>query len=197
MAALTYRERDARMYEQQAAKRRADEEAEKARAEQYERKLLKEIEAEDLALDRLADPPPPLSPSEARERELAERLDRLEGKAQADRQPPVRRNMDAVSRQDRRKDELRLLRNRLDAERETKRNQEHIKRCGKQIKALEQQVAESDAALQAERTRHEQAMGELNAERTRVVEKLAALNRSLEPNETSELRLKAVMADDH
>jgi chromosome segregation ATPase len=184
-------------YAPQEARRRAAEEAEKTRAEQYERKLIREIEEEDAALDRLADPPPQLSPSEARERELAERLDRLEGKARAERQPPVRLNMDLVSRQNRRRDELRLLRNRLDAERETKRNQDHVKRCGKQIKALEQQVAESDAALQAERTRHEQAMAELNAERTRVVEKLTGLNRALEPNETSELRLKAVMADDH
>jgi hypothetical protein len=186
------REQRAAEYAGREAERKAAEQAERERGEQYERKLLKEIEAEDLALDRLADPPPQLSPSEARERELAERLDRLEGKAQADRQPPVRRNMDAVGRQDRRKDELRLLRNRLEAERETKRNQDHVKRCARQIKALEQQVAQAEEACTVEEQRHRQATGELNAERTRVVEKLTALNRSLEPNETSEQRLQAV-----
>jgi hypothetical protein len=177
-------------------------EANKKRAEQYERKLIREIEEEDerQARGALVDPPPELSPAEKQARENAERLDRMEAKAgQADLErqftvDPSRFRGSVESReQHERKEALRLLRIRKDGEAQAERNRAHEKHCAKQIKALEQRISDIEARQQAAQERHRQAMGELEAEHTELTEKLGALNASLKPDETTEQRLKAVM----
>jgi hypothetical protein len=190
------RERAAREDAAKEAKKKAERDAAKARAEQYERKLIREIEEEDAKAERLADPPPELSPTERLARENAERLARIEGKEQAERllsTGALRRNYELQSRQDKRKDALRLLRNRLKAERLDKATEEHLKSCARQIKALEAQVSDIEGRQQAETERHRQAMDELNAEHTSAATKLGDLNKTLTPDETSEQRLQAVM----
>jgi hypothetical protein len=178
------------------AKEQAERDAQKARAEQYERKLIRMIEEQDAKAEHLADPPPELSPSEVLARESAERLDRLEGKEQAERMlatGALRVNEESLARQNRLREQLRLLRNRLAAERLDKRTEEHTKRCGRQIKALEAQVSDIEGRQQAETERHRHAMDELNAEHTSAATKLGDLTRTLTPDETSEQRLQAVM----
>jgi hypothetical protein len=169
---------------------KAESDAAKARAEQYEKRLLAEIDAEDARAK--VDPPPELSPSERRERELSERIARLEGRHMP--VAPLIQNSAAAERQSRRREQLRLLRNRIEAERLDKLTAGHVKRCSRQIKALEAQVSDIEDRLQAERERHRRAMDELNAERTSAAGKLGDLNRTLAPDETSEQRLEKVMA---
>jgi len=167
--------------------------AEREQAERYERKLLREIEEADAKLN--VDPPPELSPAERKERELAERLDRLEGKEQAERliaQGGVRRRPE-TSEQNRRREAVRLLRIRKAAEEQDRRNKEHEKRCAKQIKALEDRIADTEAKRDTEEDRHREAMAVLRGEHTELKDKLGALVRGLEPDETSEQRLKAVI----
>jgi len=70
--------------DEQARLDRREAERKKAAAEQNERQIRKkERELDELEASLRCDPPPELSPSERKERELVERLDRLEGRQQA------------------------------------------------------------------------------------------------------------------
>ena len=144
---------------------------------------------------------PPVGSVGIEERELAERLDRVESKSEQaalERQftvDPSRFRGSMESReQHERKEALRLLRIRKDGEAQAERNRAHEKHCAKQIKALEQQVSDIEGRQQAERERHREALDELGQAHLEASEKLAELNRSLPPDETSEQRLERVMA---
>jgi translation initiation factor IF-2 len=119
---MSRRMRDQSEREQAArdAKKRAERDAATARAEQHERKFLREIEEEDARAK--VDPPPELSPSERHEREMVERIERLEGNQAP--VAPVRFNQLAGERQNRRREQLRLLRNRTDIEKQEKYERE-------------------------------------------------------------------------
>jgi hypothetical protein len=104
----------AQIYAKETAERRELERAERERMERFERSLERQIQEDDERRARTApaDPPPELSPEEKRERELLDRVDRLEGKEQAERligQGLALRKPES-SEEDRRKDALRLLR---------------------------------------------------------------------------------------
>jgi hypothetical protein len=187
-------ERTAAYYAPRERERAEGEKAQRERGEQYERKLIREIEEEDAALARtaLADPPPELSPAERLARENAERIDRLEATGNAQRQPESYRRVESRE-QYQRKENLRLLRLKKDTDRETARNFEHEKRCAKQISRLEKGVEETDAALAAEDQRHAEARADLAASRAELEGKREALTRALGPNETSEQRLEVVV----
>jgi hypothetical protein len=183
--------------EREKAKRAADD---RKRGEQYERKLIREIEQEEerAAHAALADPPPELSPAERIARETAERLERVETEAELERRfaanPRSFRVSGESQEQNRRREALRLLRIQKDAEDQDARNAEHEKRCAKQISRLEEGVEEADAALAAEDQRHAQARADLTARRVELDGKRQALTRALARDETSEQRERAVMA---
>jgi hypothetical protein len=164
-------------------------EAGKARNEQIERKLIREIEEEDRKAK--IDPPPELSPAEVKERELAERITKLEGK-QVPFDPSTLNRKVESSEQHRRKDALRMLRIRKDNEEQAARNQAHLKRCGKQIKQLEKEIADVEVEQRTEEERHQQVLGELNGTHAALADKLARLNTSLGPDESTEGRLRAL-----
>lgn len=176
----------------EAAERMKVAKAAREKAERDERKLLRELE--ELEAKGKVDPPPELSPSERKERELVERLDQLEGKEQAERligQGVAHGRLESPE-QNRRKEALRLLRIRKAAREQDERDKEHEKRCANQIKQLETLIAETEAKRSTEEGRHAEAMAELGSEHRELSEKLAALVRSLGPDETTETRLEAV-----
>jgi hypothetical protein len=171
------------------------------RAEQTERKLVREIEEEEASADRAGqvDPPPELSPAEKRERERDERLSRVEqgqGKAEEERrfarEPSSFRRRVESSEQHRRREALRLLRTDKDAKRQSERNREHEKRCARQSKVLEGRIADLEARARAEKERHREAVAEGGRAHLEASEKLAALNRSLAPDESTEDRLRSL-----
>lgn len=95
------------------ARRRQIAKQEAQEADRVERKLLRELDEEEARAK--IDPPPELSPRERQERELVERVEALEGK-QRSPQVPYAFNRTAEERQHRRREALRLLRNRREAE---------------------------------------------------------------------------------
>jgi hypothetical protein len=177
------------------AKQKAMREAAKARAEQYERKLIREIEEEEAQEARaaLADPPPELSPAERLARENAERLDALEHKGNAQgRLESYRRPLESPE-QNRRKEALRTLRNRKHAEREDQRNRKHEKDCAKQIGQLERDTEKADTELASMEQRQAQERADLTAHRNELDGRRQALTRALGPDETTEKRIERVM----
>ncbi len=173
---------------------REEAQAEREKAERYERKLLREIEQEDAK--RSVDPPPELSPAERKERELAERLDRLEGKEQAERligQGVAHGRLESPG-QNRRKEALRLLRIRKAAEEQDQRDKEYQKQALPHVAKIETLIADIQVRISTEEGRHAEAMAELGSEHRALSEKLTALVLSLRADETTEQRLEAVMA---
>jgi hypothetical protein len=127
------------------ARRRKEQEEQAKDAERQEKQLLREIEAED-ARARV-DPPPQLPPQELKERELVERLDRLEGNPRLSRfdLAPA-----STPEQNRRREVLRMLRIRIDYERQAK--YEHDFGIASRQKEFEDQTdAITERRLKAER----------------------------------------------
>ena len=133
-----------------ARERKRQEEAAKE-ADREEKKLLKELD--ELEAKGKVDPPPELSPSERKDRELVERLDRLEGDRRRAQVPLDRYSMPPLEtpEQHRRKEALRLLRIRRDYERQEKYERE-LGISSRQKKAEDEQDAitkRRNATLQA------------------------------------------------
>ena len=188
-----------RTREQEAARYARDQREREAlaKAEREKTRLLDPEVEERKLLAVLAEfapvePPPEISPDEA-PAEVVKRLEALERRQPLNGTPPRPPRGDLAQRRNRCIDALQRIRNEKAAEAQSERNREHLKRCGKEIKALEQRIAGLESKQGAEEERHRGVMGELKAERTAFAEKLAELNRSLPPDETSEQRLERVM----
>jgi hypothetical protein len=170
------------------SRERAEQEDADKRTAQIERKLIREIEEEDARLT--VDPPPELSPSERREREIVERVEHLEAEREGRSvEPRLARGTIESTAQHRRREDLRLLRIAKDGKRQAERNREHEKRCARHVKVLEGRIADLEGRARAERERHREALAELGRAHLEASEKLAELNRSLAPDESTEDRL--------
>ncbi len=151
------------------ARKRRDAESEEA--QRTERKLLAEIAAEDKKRAEAVNLPPE-SPAERRERELEERIANLEHRQI---EPgPVSFDVQSESRQHRRREALRLLRNRKDLEEREQRERGDGTLGRRQAWNRKQEgiVAERDDAIQSERDRHEQTNRAIHQRATDALDQL-------------------------
>ena len=136
-------------------------------------------------------PPPEISPTEA-PAEVVKRLEALERQQPFSGAPPPAPRGDLEQRRNRALDALKKLRIEKATEAQAERNREHERRCSKPITKLEREIAENEAALQAEQERHSKTMAELRAEHDELTGTLAALLASLRPDETTTDRLRSL-----
>ena len=168
---------DEERFQAQRRRRGRGEASEEAR---LEAELIKEIEAEDKKLaeerERLAGLPPESS-GERERRELRQKIERLE--AERDRRPldiPELRGVSrAESQQNRRRECLRLLRNRRQAQAAHDALMSHRRKVAGQTKALERQIDDVTAEGARLDQQHAAAKDEIAARRAALNDDLAAL----------------------
>jgi hypothetical protein len=167
----------------------AEAKLQRERDERLERKLLAKLAAEERKGN--VDPPPELSPTERREREVVERLERLEGRA-----APLFANrlQSETPEENRDREALRLLRLRKAAEAQDERDRRHVQRVSRQASKLEQEIERIEAEITALLERYRTALAEREGALEQLRPKLGELQRSLPPGETSEDRLRALEA---
>jgi hypothetical protein len=179
-------------------KKRGRAQAEAAEAERVEKQLLRELAEEDRkaleAAERLASLPPETTIERAN-RELRQRVERLEaerdGREVASAPPQL--HFDHEQKQNRRREALRLLRNRRDAAEGQVRLEAHRRAVHGEVKRVEGAIEGCDRELSAEDQRHAAARDGINSRRRELDDTLAALLRPLAADETSEGRLADVL----
>jgi hypothetical protein len=150
----------------------------------------RERELGELGARSQVDPPPELSPAEKKERELIERIERVEGRQ--DPRPPDMRKKLETRQENQLKEDLRLRLNQREVEVQDQRDKEHEKRAAKMTANLEAQIAEAEAQRSAMVERHRTALAELDAGLEGLRHKHQGLIRSLPPEESTEDRLRAL-----
>jgi hypothetical protein len=144
---------------QTEAAQKARERTERERAEQYERKLIEEIELEDQRAAAVTEEPPELSPAEMIVR-LERRLDSERSGADELRDPSLWAEQD---KQRRRRETLRLFRERREAESQTEREiaDGTVKRRKAWDERQAQIIEKRTAASRVENQRHAAAIQEI------------------------------------
>ena len=180
------------------AQRRRRGRGEASEAERLEAELVAEIEAEDKKLaeeqKRLAGLPPESS-GERERRELRQRVERLEAE-KANRPldiPELRGVSRAESQQNRRREALRLLRNRRQAHAAHEALMAHRGAARGEIRRLEGAIEAADRELAQEEQRHAAARDAIAGRRRELNDTLARVMAPLAEGETSKDRLADVL----
>ncbi|MGA2455586.1 MAG: hypothetical protein ABSG93_18930 [Solirubrobacteraceae bacterium] len=186
--------------ERREAYRRRRGKGEATEVELLEQELIREIEQEDRRIEqereRLAGLPPESS-GERENRELRERLGRLE--AERDRRtyevPPQMWGETTQERQQRnRREALRLLRNRRQAQAEHDALMAHRGAVRGEIRRLENAIEATDRELAALEQRHAAERDRIAGERRELNDALGRLMAPLGEGETSKSRVAEVLA---
>ncbi len=173
--------------------------AERVEGERREKDLLAELDEEERKIaehqERMASLPPESGP-ERENRELRERVERLEaahsGREVALSAPPQRFDRVAESRQWFRRDALRILRAEKRSREQGERQEAHEKAVAGERAELEARIGTADAEHAVEDQRHAEAESEIRARRRAASDALLALLAPLGEGETSEDRMKAM-----
>ena len=183
-------ERLARIHAHNQLDREAIARGKREQEERAEKKLLAELELEEQRAVPPAEASPGLPPAE-----VAKRLEVLERERKEPFTGGLRTPVPEVQlqRANRRREQLRLLRNRKEAEADSARQNAHEQRCAGLIQKFESGIAEleteRDRLLDRHRAELDNAEGRLAEQRS----KLSGLILALAPGETSEDREKAVL----